>query len=148
MSHPTKYLNTALSFQVRASWRLNLQEVFCHSALSCYHATCKRCFSNHRSSWLEDQSISSPTPSVRLPRLQPRTRLPLPSACFSSVYHGIPCNPHNHTLKCTVCKSAPRGAAHLFSKSCHPPKNIPKKTCQQMSSKMRDKHMTNKTQQY
>lgn len=136
------------TFKVQASWRFNLQEVFGHSALSCHRATCKlrRCFSVHRSSWLEDQSVSSPSPSplppVRLPGLQPRTRLPLPSTGFSSPHHLIPSHPHTHTLKCTVCKSAPRRATHLFSESrlAHPtpPKKQKPFQCLNQPSKMGD----------
>lgn len=122
---------TRNTFQVQAGWCFNLQEVFGYSALSCHQATCKlhRCFSIQRSSWLEDQSVSSPSPyprlPVRLPGWQPRTRLPLLCAGFSSPHQLIPSHPHTHTLKCTVCKSAPRRATHLFGEIRLAPPNHP-----------------------
>lgn len=83
------------------------------------------------------------------PGLEPRTLLPLP--CRPPPL--TPSDPHAHTLKCTVCKSAPRGAAHLFSESppspdptpTTKPKQLKPTQCVTQPCKIKDKYdqMTN-----
>lgn len=51
----------------------------------------------------------------------------LPLASPPLTISSPPIHPHTHTLKCTVCKSAPRRAAHLFSESRLAPPQPPKK---------------------
>lgn len=126
--------------------------MFGQSALSCHQPECKlrQCFSIHGSSWLEDQSVSSPSPSPLLPVRLPGAGASYPAAPplpSPAPHPSLPSHPHAHTLKCTVCKSAPRGAAHLFSESPalpHPtptkPKQLKPTQCVNTHEKMKDKY--------